>query len=55
MDHKIEELNIELYPELKQRGSFEFTTLDSILISDEEIENAQILSMEKKYTIVHQN
>ena len=48
MDHKIEELNIELYPELKQRGSFEFTTLDSILISDEEIENAQILSMEKK-------
>ena len=48
MGTQIEELNIELNPELKPRGSFQFTTLDSILISDEEMENAELLSIEKK-------
>ena len=48
MEAKIEELKIELNPELKPRGSFEFTTLDSNIISEEDIENAEILSTEKK-------
>ena len=48
MEAKIEELKIELNPELKPRGSFEFTTLDSNIISKEDIENAKILSTEKK-------
>ena len=48
MEAKIEELKIELNPELKPRGSFEFTTLDSNIISKEDIENAEILSTEKK-------
>ena len=48
METQIEELNIELNPELKSRGSFKFTTLDSSLISKEEMENAEILSIEKK-------
>lgn len=48
MEHEIEEQKIELNPELKQRGLFEFTSLDSYLISDEDYENAKALSMEKK-------
>jgi len=48
MEAKIEELKIELNPELKPRGSFKFTTLDSIIISDEDKENARYLSTEKK-------
>ena len=48
MEHEIEEQKIELNPELKQRGSLEFTSLDSYLISDEDKENAKVLSMEKK-------
>ena len=48
MGSKIEEMQIELYPELKPRGSFQFTTLDSIVISEEDKENARILSTEKK-------
>lgn len=48
MEHEIEEQKIELNPELKQRGLFEFTSLDSYLISDEDYENAEALSMEKK-------
>ena len=48
MEAKIEELKIELNPELKPRGSFEFTTLDSNIISEEDIENAKILLTEKK-------
>ena len=36
MEHEIEEQKIELNPELKQRGLFEFTSLDSYLISDED-------------------
>ena len=48
MEAKIEELKIELNPELKPRGSFKFTTLDSIIISDEDKENARLLSTEKK-------
>jgi hypothetical protein len=48
MAHEIEEQKIELNPELKPRGSFEFTSLDSYLISDEDYENAKALSMEKK-------
>ena len=48
MEAKIEELKIELNPELKPRGSFKFTTLDSIIISVEDKENARYLSTEKK-------
>ena len=48
MEAKIEELKIELNPELKPRGSFKFTTLDSIIISDEDKENARYLSTVKK-------
>ena len=48
MEHEIEEQKIELNPELKQRGLFEFTSLDSYLISDEDYESAKALSMEKK-------
>ena len=48
MEQKVEELNIELYPELKQRGKFEFASLDSMLISEEEMENAELLSIKKK-------
>jgi hypothetical protein len=48
MEAKIEELKIELNPELKPRGSFKFTTLDSIIISDEDKQNARYLSTEKK-------
>ena len=48
MEAKIEELKIELNPELKPRGSFKFTTLDSIIISDEDKENARYLSTKKK-------
>ena len=48
MEQKVEELNIELYPELKPRGKFEFATLNSMLISEEEMENAKILSIKKK-------
>ena len=48
MEAKIEELKIELNPELKPRGSFKFTTLDSIIISDEDKENARYLSTRKK-------
>ena len=48
MAHEIEEQKIELNPELKPRGSFEFTSLDSYLISDEDKEYAKVLSMEKK-------
>ena len=48
MEHEIEEQKIELNPELKQRGLFEFTSLDSYLISEEDYENAKALSMEKK-------
>ena len=48
MEHEIEEQKIELNPELKQRGSLEFTSLDSYLISFEDQENAKVLSMEKK-------
>ena len=48
MEQKVEELNIELYPELKQRGKFEFASLDSMLISTEEMENAELLSIKKK-------
>ena len=48
MEAKIEELKIELNPELKPRGSFKFTTLDSIIISDEDKENARFLSTRKK-------
>ena len=48
MEQKIEELNIELYPELKQRCKFEFASLDSMLISTEEMENAELLSIKKK-------
>ena len=48
MEAKIEELKIELNPELKPRGSFKFTTLDSIIISVEDKENARYLSTKKK-------
>ena len=48
MEAKIEELKIELNPELKPRGSFKFTTLDSIIISAEDKENARYLSTRKK-------
>ena len=48
MEQKVEELNIELYPELKQRGKFEFASLDSMLISTEEMENVELLSIKKK-------
>ncbi len=48
MANEIEEQKIELNPELKPRGSFEFTCLDSYLILDEEKESAQVLSMKKK-------
>ena len=48
IEHEIEEQKIELNPELKQRGLFEFTSLDSYLISDEDYESAKALSMEKK-------
>ena len=41
MANEIEEQKIELNPELKQRGSFEFTSLDSYLISEEDYENAK--------------
>jgi hypothetical protein len=48
MAHEIEEQKIDLNPELKPRGSFKFTSLDSYLISDEDKEYAKVLSMEKK-------
>ena len=48
IEHEIEEQKIELNPQLKQRGSFEFTSLNSCLISDEDYKNAKALSMEKK-------
>ena len=47
MESKIEELHIEIYPELKPRGSFEFTTLNSVIISEEDKENAELLSTKK--------
>ena len=48
METQIEEINIELNPELKPRGQLSFSKLDSILISDEDMENAELLSTEKK-------